>query len=34
MGSKNSKKKKNEDLKKIGEDANKRDPTNFLFLPP
>ncbi len=32
MGSKNSKKKKNEDLKKIGEDANKRDPTQFFIF--
>ena len=29
MGSKNSKGKKGEDLKKIGEDANKKDPSNF-----
>ena len=29
MGSKSSKNKKNEELKQIGEDANKRDPTNF-----
>ena len=29
MGSKSSKKKKNEDLKKIGEDANKTNPSTF-----
>ena len=29
MGSKSSKKNKNEDLKQIGEEANKSDPTNF-----
>ena len=29
MGSKHSKNNKNEDLKKIGEDANKSDPTDF-----
>ena len=29
MGSKSSKNKKNEELKQIGEDANKRDPTSF-----
>ena len=34
MGSKHSKNKKNEDLKKIGEDANKRDPTNFCTFTP
>ena len=29
MGSKSSKKKKSQELQKIGEDANKKDPTNF-----
>ena len=34
MGGKSSKQKKNEDLKKIGQDANKSDPSTFLSYTP
>ena len=34
MGGKSSKKQKNDELKKIGEDANKKNPSSFCFVTP